>query len=438
MLLILTRDEGLNSIMRIGLLFNDKGYSGLDMSSPQAGNPGVGGTQFCYLMLQKYLYELDENVSPIIYHFSDNVFPVQIEKKINSVNEVIELAVKDQIDILIVQNGQSDEWYNILKETDLKVIIWAHNYLQYKEVEIIENTNNIKRVVFVGRQEYDRYIDHDIVNKSTFIFNMFYSEDLRYWRNNDFSQHVTYTGSLIPSKGFHLLAEIWKDVLEEVPNAQLNVIGSGKLYDRNAKLGKYEIAEETYEASFIPYLCDESGDLLPSVHFKGILGEEKIEIYQNTSVGIINPSAITETFGLSAVEMQACGIPIVTKNRFGFPDTIKNRKTGLLFTNDKQFLDYVIRLLSDKDYNEMLGKQAKTFVSEEFSPNKIIEQWYGLFKDILEDKKCEYIKPIGNWRNDYKYLRAVNRLLRKIVPKWPAIIGMKTTYYKYFKGEKYL
>ena len=50
---------------------------------------------------------------------------------------------------------------------------------------------------------------------------------------------------------------IWPDVVKQVPDAQLYVIGSGKVYDENAKLGKYNIAEESYEKKFMSYLEQE-------------------------------------------------------------------------------------------------------------------------------------------------------------------------------------
>ena len=38
---------------------------------------------------------------------------------------------------------------------------------------------------------------------------------------------VTYIGSLVPTKGFHVLAAVWKTILKEVPDATLNVVGNG-------------------------------------------------------------------------------------------------------------------------------------------------------------------------------------------------------------------
>ena len=90
---------------------------------------------------------------------------------------------------------------------------------------------------------------------------------------------VTYVGSLVPAKGFHRLAQIWPEVISKVPNAELYVIGNGKVYDRNAKLGKYGISQSDYENQFMKYLTDDEGEILKSVHFCGIVGKEKRDIF---------------------------------------------------------------------------------------------------------------------------------------------------------------
>ena len=41
-------------------------------------------------------------------------------------------------------------------------------------------------------------------------------------------------GGLRVTKGFHILAKVWKEVVKEVPDAELHVMGGSKLYDENA------------------------------------------------------------------------------------------------------------------------------------------------------------------------------------------------------------
>ena len=57
---------------------------------------------------------------------------------------------------------------------------------------------------------------------------------------------------------------------------------------------------------------------MPSVHFHGVMGEEKKELIARTSVGVANPSGRTETFGISAIDFSSRGVPVVTIASGGF------------------------------------------------------------------------------------------------------------------------
>lgn len=74
--------------------------------------------------------------------------------------------------------------------------------------------------------------------------------------------NVCYIGSLHPAKGFQFLAQAWPKVLKEVPDANLFIIGSGKLYGRNAQLGKWGIAKEEFEEEFMPYITQNGKSLI--------------------------------------------------------------------------------------------------------------------------------------------------------------------------------
>ena len=412
--------------MDIGIVVEDSGYSKMGFKNPEYGNPGVSGTVFEFLMLIRYLCMASSDREVMVFHFGDNAYPDKCRSiKCNSHSDVVQYAKKQDV-LLIVQNGLNVAFYEKLNTESIKTVLWAHNYITGEDAERFSSMANIQRVVFVGREQYDHYIAHDIINKSTFIFNMFDSEQKTYYRNLKLKPIVTYTGSLIPAKGFHMLAHVWKDVLKKVPEAQLNVLGSGKLYDRRAMLGKYGIAEENYENSFISSLVDERNAILPSVHFWGVIGEEKVNIYHETMVGVMNPTGASETFGLSGVEMEACGIPIVTKKKYGLLDTVENKKTGFLINNEKELLTAIVKLLKDRELNEVMGQNAKAFVSTRFSPNKIIKQWIQMFEDIESGKGAVYCKPDSNFKNDWKWLLLLNRKCREIIPAFPSIIGYRT------------
>ena len=98
----------------------------------------------------------------------------------------------------------------------------------------------MKRIVCVGNEELELYCDHKAFKKSTVIFNAFPLPSSTPFtipfqeRENE----VTFLASIVPHTHFHLLAKVWKEVIRQVPDAHLNVIGSGNLYNNSKALGK--------------------------------------------------------------------------------------------------------------------------------------------------------------------------------------------------------
>ena len=409
--------------MNIGLFFNDKGFSDLDLSTPVLGNNGVGGTQYCFLMLADALAKYtDHNV--IFYHYNKNILPQNVEShKIIAREEIITRAKEDSIDILIFKSEGINEFVKNLHKSDIHAIVWAHNYLYSEELQEYCENPNISRVVFVGHEMYDRYIDHPITKKATYIYNMFDGRAFTA-RQIPSSSSVTYTGSLIPAKGFLMLASVWKEIVQAVPDAQLYVIGNGKLYDRNAELGAYGIAEKSYENQFMPFLT-QNGHIMDNVHFLGTMGMEKVGIYEKTTVGVMNPTGKTETFGLSAVEMAACGIPVVTKRANGLYDTVINGKTGYLIRNKKELARRIIELLNNKALNQRMGANGKKFADSVFLPESIVEEWNVLFDNVMACKNSQPIQPSKHYLNNLKWLRVINRKLQNTGIKMKPIIDVE-------------
>jgi glycosyltransferase involved in cell wall biosynthesis len=395
---------------KIAFYFQDKGFSGLDLSTPEEGNNGVGGTQYCFIMVARYLALSPQN-KIIFYHYHPNILPDRIgSRRFDTWQAMIRDAERDGVDFWIYKAENNSEMMETFRNLSIQVIAWAHNYLFVDELHHLSKINSVKRVIFVGREQYDRYIDHPIIEKATYIYNMF---DARFFAARSFPKEpaVTYTGSLVRTKGFHLLARVWKQVLAKVPDAQLYVIGSGRLYNRGTKLGEFGIAAKSYEDLFMPYLL-EDGKLVKGIHFCGTMGKEKREIYDKTTVGVVNPSGATETFGLSAVEMEACGIPVITRAINGLFDTVIDGKTGFLVNNTRQLAARIVKLILEKDSNIRMGIEAKRFVEEMFDPMKIVAAWELMFDEVIAGKPAVYIHPKEHFTNNAKWIRIINRGLR--------------------------
>lgn len=411
---------------------NNESIKDVDCTRLDEGNPGIGGTPYCILLLADMFRKYYPEYETLMFS-PEEIKSNHYEKNIiaSNGNELIEKIKQHHCDILIIASlafGKelSQEFVNQLDDNHIKTIVWAHNYYYKEFCDRIADSKMIKANVFVGKQQHDRYIDHRISDKSTYIYNM-YPEVSNTRRGISEDKAVTYIGSLVPSKGFHLLAKSWKKIVKLVPEAQLYVIGSGTLYNRNVKLGKYQIAEEKYEKRFMKYLVDSDGELLRSVHFLGILGNEKKDIILNTSVGVVNPSGRTETFGISALDFESCGVPVVTIAKGGFLDTIQNNRTGYLYYNVLRLHKLVAKLLNNPDLNEKMGTNGAEF-SKSFIPERIISEWNDLITKVYNNEKLEYKKPDNFFFTDLKCFRIVLRKVKRAlgISRGISIIGIES------------
>ena len=412
--------------MRILIFIDNSGIKNVDCSDLTKGNPGIGGTEYCILLLAQVYKMYYPNEEVFLAATNDSKLPDVDEVCVcKHISDVPQLAKAKGCNILVVSSlfeGQplSQDFFDQVERVQIKTITWGHNFYLSDYCKRLVNCEYVKANVFVGRQQYDRYIDHKVIRKSTYIYNM-YPPKMTDGRQKTEKPVVTYIGSLVPMKGFQILAGAWKTIIEKVPDAELNIIGSGRLYSRNAQLGKYGIADQEFEDQIMPGLTDDSGCILPSVHYLGVMGSEKDEVIRNTSVGVVNPTGRTETFGISALDFESLGVPVVTIAKGGFLDTVIDKKTGILVKKPRQISDAIVSMLVDIEKNEAYGEAGRKLALE-FRPEKIIDQWDKLFNDVNNDIDLNYMNPDSFTGTNLKWLRKFNRLIHAPI----AVIDLET------------
>lgn len=396
-------------MIKVVIYIGAQSGSPIEINNIEKANPGIGGTQYCMLLLAHFL-EKDPNYKVfilgkrrIIANTDLNYAPVNADDEL--LNEV------DRISPNLVILGHFP--FSILKQHFWKVqhnvVVWSHNFLYADFCKYIVENPSIKANVFVGKQQYDRYIDHDVINKSLHISNMVPDLQPNGCRIND-SRTVVFIGAIIEGKGFLELCKIWKSIIARVPNARLLVMGSGNLYNQT-KLGKLGIASEDYENKFFPYIS-ENGKLLPSVEFLGLVKEEKMDYFKTASVGVVNPTGRTETFGMGILEMATCEIPVVTSATNGFFDTIIDGETGFLCTTPDEISDKIVMLLEDPNKNEQMGKAAKANLKH-FSQEAIMPSWKNMIEATCNDMlHIRYLNVSKPYYVNMKWLRVINRIMR--------------------------
>lgn len=430
------KDPTMKQKIKVGFYLRNEGYPDVDLRVPEKGNPGVGGTQFTTVATAYYLNKLySDQLDILLLANSTKLLPPALN--VCCADNLVDAALKSEekrCDIFIFKSPKSYSKdaiiYDQLRKLKLKAIARSNNTPDVPALNQIADCPQIKAHVCVGHEQFDLLRDHKIFAKSTLIFNPFNVDNFIPKNTiNKLGNTVVFLGNIIPAKGFHYLARVWCQILQERPDANLIVIGSGQLYDRNKAIGKWGVAEETYEAQCIrPFLSDENGNLLDSVHFAGLLGAEKIEILQKADVGVVNPSGKTEVCPGSALEIQASGTPVVSGARKGLLDTVIHGKTGLLGNNDRALVRNILYFLNNPVVAQQFGEEGINFVKEKFDPWENAKQWFELFIDICNEKAPKQQPMKNNYFYRAKLVREGMRLIKKYVPLLqgvPALIEIK-------------
>ncbi len=387
-----------------------------DLKNPCKGNPGIGGTQFCFGILIERLATLySKTVSIIVLSERKLSLPSNVPNVIvPSKERAVEETLCRKIDFLILKTELDKSFYNVLeKYKEVRVVLWSHNYFNAKIARCIYLCPQVVANVFVGKQQYDFYFDNDVIKKSTYIFNPVPDVHKEIRKNYD-ANTLVYMGNITKDKGILSLLEIWKLIERRNANAKLYVIGKGSLYDRDAKMGALGIAEEKLEEKMRPYIIDkETGEIKDNIHFLGLLGTDKYDIFRHCAVGIVNPTAKTETFGMGIIEMASVALPVVTKGWNGHFDTIQNKKTGLLAFTNRGIANKILYLFANESINRNLGVEAKKRQSI-FNPDLIAGHWFNLLHDLNECNPASFTyKPLSHpYWNNYKWLRYISFILR--------------------------
>jgi len=104
-----------------------------------------------------------------------------------------------------------------------------------------------------------------------------------------------------------------------------------------------------------------------NVEFLGLLwGSELVNLYQKCSFFI--SGSYYESFGLSLLEAEACGKPVVARNCAAIPEVVRHNETGFLCSDDHEYLLHSKALWENEALRKTFGRKAREF-SESFQWN---------------------------------------------------------------------
>ncbi len=120
----------------------------------------------------------------------------------------------------------------------------------------------------------------------------------------------------------------------------------------------------------------------------GFVTQEKAaEIWANLDIAVV-PSE-SESFGVSAVEAQASGTPVIISDIPGLMEATMPEVTSIVFGrgNEKELANIIERLVNDSDCRHEMQQRARQFVSERYEIHKCFSEVEQLFDKIIRGEK---------------------------------------------------
>lgn len=199
--------------------------------------------------------------------------------------------------------------------------------------------------------------------KTKVIHNIF-SFPAKFPANHLKSKTILYATKMSSGKGLDILLRAFREVLKKNPGLTLLVIGSGdkQYYEKISRILNIE----------------------KNVKFLGRKSpEEVIDIRKNVLLEIC-PSVYPESFGRTALEALANGVPVVASNRGGLTDIIEDGKTGYIVNPAvNELAEAIIKAVKNNQKLRQNIKNEYSVLKYKFS-KKPLNDYIKLYKSVLK------------------------------------------------------
>ena len=121
------------------------------------------------------------------------------------------------------------------------------------------------------------------------------------------------------------------------------------------------------------------------VEFLGRLHLDDVSKTFNTFDIAVFPS-LRESFGVAAIEAQACEVPVIVTKVGGHPEVVLNNKSGIIVEskNEEQLKDAIISLLNNDELRKSMGKVGRKFIKENYEVNLNFNDIEKVYEDIIK------------------------------------------------------
>ncbi|MBI1883352.1 MAG: glycosyltransferase [Chlamydiae bacterium] len=210
--------------------------------------------------------------------------------------------------------------YHGLKRLGLNLVM---NLLRRWDLKTVQNVNYFIAISNHVAERIQRFYKREAV----VIYPPVDGEKFCYREKDERQDYFLIVSALVPYKKIELAIEVFNE-----GNCPLKVIGAGTELDRLKRMAKNHI------------------------EFLGWRSDEELRQYYAQAQALIFPGE--EDFGITPLEAQACGTPVIAFRKGGALETVREGETGLFFDEQtKESLSQVLEKFKSFSYDRKILRQ---------------------------------------------------------------------------------
>ncbi|MEL4306295.1 glycosyltransferase family 4 protein [Methanococcoides sp. LMO-2] len=305
-------------------------------------------------------------------------FPVNLLFDIIS---ILPIYIKENPDMIVVSNGTPGMFIGLIL-FPVKFIYTFHTYPLWTKIICLSSIQKTFLRIFLNRNkmlttvsEYSKkqildlwvpaqksdYIKviYNSVSKKCFVEGHIQNENTNIYR-------VLTLGHVIWYKNPKIWIGVAQEVIRQRPDIPIEFIWAGE----------GNLLEECN------YIVKQMG--LEGIKFIG--HQSNVESLYKQSTIYFQPSLL-ESHGISVVEAMAHGLPCVTSDVGGLPESVINGETGFICPPDdiECFVAQIIKLLDNEKFRYMMGQSGKSRAKAFFSSDVQNKKMISLYSSLLQN-----------------------------------------------------
>ncbi|HPF19942.1 MAG TPA: glycosyltransferase family 4 protein [Syntrophomonas sp.] len=184
--------------------------------------------------------------------------------------------------------------------------------------------------------------------------NIYHGLDLEQFRfEKQSGEYLLYFGRIHPDKGT-------AEAIDIARKSRLPLILAGIIQDQ-----KYFLTQ-------VAPALDEA-----NIRYVGPVGPKYRNELLGGALALLHPIHFAEPFGLSVIEAQACGTPIIAFNKGSMPEVIVDGVTGYLVN------DTASAVIKIKEISNLNRLDCRLWVEERFSRQRMVADYLDVYEQIL-------------------------------------------------------